>query len=583
MTDNNKNMITAFVLSLLVMLAWFQFYEKPLADKQRAAAILAQANKPVAAPVVNGAPGIQVAGDGSAVVAREAALTANAGRIIIKTPTLQGSINPKGARLDDMTLSRYHETLEKGSPLVDLLSPSGTAKPYFAQFGWLAARVKTPDADTLWTASATSLTPSTPVTLKWDNGSGQRFELVYEIDAEYMLTVTARVNNTSTAPLIIAPYGLIARDKPEKLANSYEGPLGTFDKFRELKYDSFKDADVEQKFESTGGWMGFSDKYWLTALIPDANTTTKSSIKTVIGTSRFQADMQWPAQTIAVGATGQTVMKLFVGAKVDETIEKYEEKNGIRLFSRAIDWGTFWWLTKPFFWVLHKLAALFGNFGLAIIGLTVLVRIVLFPIANNQMRSMNRMKIVQPKIKEIQERFKGEPEKLQKAQVELFKAEKINPLAGCLPVVLQIPVFLALYKVLNVTIDMRHQPFIGWIKDLSAPDPLTPVNLFGLLHFTPPAAIAIGVLPILYGITTWFQMKLQPQSMAIDPVQQKMFQLFPIVFTFIFASLPAGLVFYYIISNLLGIGQQKLIAKLDKSPLPDPAAAKLLPVKASKK
>jgi YidC/Oxa1 family membrane protein insertase len=518
------------------------------------------ATAPGSAPVASAVPSVQ---------SRETALGATA-RVSISSPTLKGSINLKGARLDDLTLVKFRETLKKDSASIVLLAPSGTTKPYFLQAGWLGQNIQVPDANSVWSADRSALTPGTPVTLSWTNKAGLTFQQVIALDERYLFTITQKLINRSATPATVTPYGIISRTKPEKLEGTYvlhEGGIGAFEALKEVNYDDLDEDAPKQSFDGIGGWFGFTDKYWLTAMIADPSAAVKATVQNVdLSNTRFQADMQLPSQTIAPGKVMQSSLRFFAGAKEVEVINSYQKQLGLTLFDRAIDWGWFWFLTKPFFAILHWLYTIVGNFGVAIIGLTILVKAVMFPLAYKGYQSMSRMKLMQPKIKELQERYKDDRAAQQKAQMELFTKEKINPLGGCLPLLLQIPVFYALYKVLFVSLEMRHQPFALWIKDLSAPDPLTPVNLFGLLPFTPPALLAIGVLPILYAITFHFQMKLQPQT-GMDPAQQQIFKFMPWIFMFMFASFSAGLVLYWTVSNILSIAQQWWLMRLEEKKL----------------
>ncbi len=569
--ENNKNLILAIVLSMAVFFGWDYFVTRPQVLKQKAAMeAQAKLQKPATGTATGGtatAGTAPVANPVATVTSRRDAIAASP-RVQIKSATLQGSINLRGARLDDLTLTKFRETIKKESPAITLLSPSGTPQPYFLQAGWLGQNIVVPDANSVWTADRADLTPQTPVTLRWSNGAGLTFEQKIALDDRYLFTVTQSVTNSSAAPVTVTPYGLISRNKPAKLESGYvlhEGAVGAFDKLLEIGYHDLDDEIPTQRFDGVGGWFGFTDKFWLTAMIPDKGAAVKTSVQNVDKVEkglRYQSDMQLPSMAIAPGKMQSSALRFFAGAKEVEVINGYQKQLGLFKFDYAIDWGWFWYLTKPFFAILHWLSSIFGNFGVAIIGLTVIVKAVMFPLAYKGYQSMSRMKYLQPKIKELQERYKDDKPGMQKAQIELFSKEKINPLGGCLPLLLQIPVFYALYKVLYVSLEMRHQPFVLWIKDLSAPDPLTPVNLFGLLPFTPPVFLAIGVLPILYAITFHFQMKLQPQT-GMAPEQQAIFKFMPWIFMFMFASFSAGLVLYWTVSNLLSILQQWWLLRME--------------------
>ena len=566
---DQKNLILAMLLSVLLLVGWDYFFVKPqVEEQQRSAAVVEQEGVIPASPQAIGPE------SPSPRVQPREVIIGGMPRVAIDTPNLKGSISLKGARIDDLLLTQYRETVDKTSPNITLFSPAGSVHPYYAEFGWTAqGGLALPGRDTLWTADGKTLAPGKPVTLSWDNGQGQTFRLRFEVDEDFMFSVTQSVVNAAGGPVAVNGYGRIARNNlPE--GQSYfvlhEGPLGVFNgTLEEADYEDLAE-DGPQQFQTTGGWLGITDKYWLAALVPDQKTPFTGAFRS-FGPSAFQADFLTGALNVAAGGSESQTIRLFAGAKEVALIDKYEKEYGIPLFDRAIDWGWFYFLTRPIFSVLDWLYNLFGNFGVAIIGLTVIVKAIMFPLANKSYASMNRLRELQPKMKELQERYKDDKAAQQKAIMEMYQKEKVNPLGGCLPILLQIPVFFALYKVLFVTIEMRHQPFVLWIKDLSAPDPLTPVNLFGLLPFTPPAMIAIGILPILMGVTMWLQQKLNPQ--ATDPVQQKIFGLMPIIFTFILAPFAAGLVLYWTVNNLLSILQQwTLIKRHDKERAAEQAA-----------
>jgi YidC/Oxa1 family membrane protein insertase len=574
--ENNRNLILAIVLSLMVFLGWDYFVMRPQALKQKA---VAEAQAKLRKPSATAATGTADVGDtpvasaGSAAQSRDAAIAASS-RVKIKSATVQGSINLKGARLDDLVMVKHRETIKKDSPAVILLSPSGTQHPYFLEAGWLGQNMRLPDANSVWNADGAQLTPATPVTLSWSNGAGVTFVQKIALDELYLFTVTQSVINQSAAPVTVASYGLISRTKPDKLEGGYtvhEGAIGAFGKLLEIDYDEIgatgPDDTKPDDLRGSRGWFGFTDKFWLTALIGTDAGALEANVRNpdAVG-GRYQAELKFAPQNIAPGKVGSTILRLFAGAKEVAVINSYQTSLTLFKFDYAIDWGWYPFLTKPFFALLHWLYTLSGNFGVAIICLTLIVKVVMFPLAYKGYKSMARMKLVQPKIKELQARYKDDKVAMQKAQIELFSKEKINPVGGCLPLLPQIPVFYALYKVLFISLEMRHQPFALWIKDLSAPDPLTPVNLFGLLPFTPPLFLAIGVLPILYAITFHFQMKLQPQT-GMDPAQQQVFKFMPWIFMFMFASFSAGLVLYWTVSNILSIIQQWALMKMDEKNL----------------
>ncbi|WP_374945124.1 membrane protein insertase YidC [Sphingomonas sp.] len=495
-------------------------------------------------------------------------------RVRIATPSLAGSINLKGGRIDDLVLTTYKETIAKNSPPIRLLSPSGAPDAYFAGFGWSGDAVTAPGADTVFTVDAPVLTPARPVTLSWTSPQGLRFALRIAVDDKFLFTVRQSVGNGGAAPVTVRPYALLSRTGVSKDATSWTnhvGPIGVFDNGANYHIDYanlegnqsgvfarvFGNASKpgDNYFDARGGWLGFADKYWLAALAPDQSAQVHSGFRGANGTV-FQADVAQQPRTIAPGKVLNTTTRVFAGAKEVKTLDRYEAA-GIPLLGRAIDWGWFEIVEKPIFTYLDWLFRMVGNFGVAIILLTVTIRGLMFPIAQRQFASMAKMRSVQPKMKALQERYKDDKVKQQQEVMALYKAEKVNPLAGCLPTLLQIPIFYALYKVLMLTIEMRHQPFVGWIKDLSAPDPLTPVNLFGLLAFTPPHFLAIGVVPIVLGISMYFQFKLNPQVM--DETQRQVFAILPWVLMFVMAPFAVGLQVYWITSNCLAILQQRLL------------------------
>ncbi len=549
--NDNRNMILAIVLSALVLLGWSLLSDRflPTAAPQTQTVENGKVKptpQPQAGPVVQAPEKVRA----------RAQVLAESPRVRIETPSLRGSLNLKGARLDDLVLLKERQTIAKDSPPVRLLSPAGAPGGYFASFGWTAKGVDVPDAGTQWTASAPVLRPGKPVTLSWANSTGQTFELLLSVDENYLFTVRQRVVNRGAAPVAVRPYGLIHRAQKSSDATSWTmhvGPIGYLDGAADYGID-WKDLDGGQvrTFDSNGGWIGFTDKYWLTALAPVGSPPIAASFTGTPG-GGYQADFADPERIVAPGAAVQAETRLFAGAKEKALLDKYEAA-GIPKLSKSIDWGWFEWFMRPIFDLLNWLFHATGNFGVAIICLTVIVRLVMFPVAQKQFKSMAAMRKVQPKLKALQERFKNDKARQQQEMLKLYQEEKINPAAGCLPILLQIPVFYALYKVLMVSVEMRHQPFVLWIQDLSAPDPLTPVNLFGLLNFTPPGFLHLGVLPILLGVTMWLQFKLNPQQM--DPTQQQIFSLMPWVMMFILAPFAAGLVLYWVTSNVLTILQQ---------------------------
>jgi YidC/Oxa1 family membrane protein insertase len=508
-----------------------------------------------------------------------AAPTAPAGpRLAINAPKISGSIGLTGAVFDDVVLKDYRQTIAKDSPLVQLLGRRGSAKPSYAQFGWTpVSDVKVPTDSTVWTASGSQLTPQSPVTLSWDNGAGLTFQLLVSVDDNYMFTVHQQVINHTGAPVQLFPWSRVVRDYKPMEQSSYilfEGPLGVFNgTLHQQSYNSIKSNGEHgpngQAFAATGagGWIGITDKYWLTALAPaqSAQLTGSMSYGTVTDGdgSAYQTSFITAAPlTIAPGATGSLQTHLFTGAKVVKLLDAYGRQYHIPSFDKSVDFGYLYFITKPIFFCLDWLNSLTGNFGLAIIIFTVGVKLLFFPLASYSYRSMGRMKLVQPKIQAIRERLKDDPTKQQQEIMALYKAEKINPASGCLPMVVQIPVFFSLYKVIFTTIEMRQAPFYGWIHDLSVPDPTNLFNLFGLIPFDPTTIsplLHLGALPIIMGITMFLQQRMNPTPP--DPAQARMFQLMPIIFTFVLARSPAGLVLYWAWNNLLSVGQQWLIMR----------------------
>ncbi|MET0240466.1 MAG: membrane protein insertase YidC [Sphingobium sp.] len=486
-----------------------------------------------------------------------AAVLRDAPRIAIETSKLRGSLSLKGARIDDVVLPAYRETIAKDSQPIRLFSPSGTGDAYFAGLGWTGEGLRLPDGNTIWTAEGTKLTPTTPVTLRWDNGQGQRFTIKLTVDQDYMISATQSVHNAGRGTVGVRPYAYVSRKGHSKDPDTYTihtGPIGVFNGAANYDVD-FKDLDSDgpQNFSSTGGWVGFTDHYWLAAVIPDQKAAFKANFRKGAG-EQYQADFALDNHLVAPGKAFSTTNRVFVGAKETQLLERYQSA-GIVNFDRAIDWGWFYWFEKPIFYLLDWLFRAIGNFGVAIICLTFIVRGIMFPVAQRQFASMAAMRVVQPKMKALQEKYKNDKPKLQQEMIELYKREKVNPLAGCLPIFLQIPIFFALYKVLMLTIEMRHQPFALWIKDLSAPDPLHVLNLFGLLPFTPPSFLAIGLLAILLGITMFLQFRLNPTPM--DDVQKQVFSIMPWMMMFVMAPFAAGLLLYWITSNVLTIAQQQ--------------------------
>lgn len=549
--NDNRNMILAIALSALVLIGWSMLSDRffPTAGPQTQ---VVEKGKVKAAP--------PPPAERPKVLRKVEEVVAEGQRVKIETPSLSGSINLVGARLDDLLLVKERTTIAKDAPAVRLLSPAGTEFGYFATYGWTGQGVEVPGPTTVWSTSAPTLKPGQPVTLSWTNSTGQRFEQQVSVDDDYLFTVKQRVANTGAGAVGLRTYGLISRAEKSSDPSTWTnhvGPVtylgGTMD------YDvDWKTLDEDKSGvtrDSRGGWLGFTDKYWLTALAPAQGAPIEASLRKS-DTGAYQADYASHNFVVAPGQAVSSESHLFAGAKVKKVMDAYEAQ-GITNLSKSIDWGWFEWFMRPIFdllnWLFHKT----GNFGVAIIILTVIVRTLMYPVADKQFRSFAGMRKIQPKMKEIQERYKDDKPRQQQEILKLYQTEKVNPMAGCLPILLQIPIFYALYKVLMVSVEMRHQPFILWIKDLSAPDPMTPVNLFGLLDFTPPGFLAIGILPILLGVTMWLQFKLNPAQM--DPIQQQVFSIMPWVLMFVMAPFAAGLQLYWVVNNILSMAQQKYL------------------------
>jgi len=599
--SDNRNTILAVILSGLVLIGWQYFYNAPQMEKQRAAqqaqselakpapqpgTTTAPATTPqtgaAPAPSAN-APATNQPASAAPVVGRDSAI-ASTPRVKIDTPRVTGSISLKGARIDDLSLVQFRETVDPSSPPIVLYSPSGTANPYYAEFGWVPAAgstIKLPDRDTLWQQEGTgSLTPSSPLTLKYDNGDGLTFRRTIAIDDRYLFSIKDDVTNVGNAPVTLYPFALISRHGTPQVAGYYilhEGLIGYLGDqgLQEYGYKKIDDAKAVS-FKVTNGWLGITDKYWASALLPDTNAQLQARFSSnLVGSIRtYQTDYLEDPQTIAIGGTASANARLFAGAKEASVVGinfplaglgGYNKQLGLNHFDLLIDWGWFYFITKPMFLALDFFYHLVGNFGVSILLVTVLVKLLFFPLANKSYASMAKMKSVQPQLAALKERYPDDKVKQQQEMMEIYKKEKINPIAGCLPVALQIPVFFSLYKVLFVTIEMRHAPFFGWIKDLSAPDPTNLFNLFGLFPFDPTHVplfgyyLVLGVWPIIMGITMWFQMKLNPTPP--DPTQKMIFDWMPLIFTFMLAGFPAGLVIYWAWNNLLSVLQQSFIMR----------------------
>ena len=592
---DQKNFIVAIVLSVVIIMGWQTLFpaKSPPPQQQQTTQTTSPGSAPGApagAPATPGsAPGAATPGAAPPkVMTLEEALAAQGPRVTFSTDQVLGSIALKGARIDDVRLAKQRETIDPNSPPVPVLSPVGTEHPYYAEFGWSTSdtAVKLPGPDTVWTASSTTLAPGKPVRLTWDNGQGLIFALDITLDDYFMFDVKQSVDNKSDKPVTLFPWGLVVRYGEPKAEGTYvlhEGPYGVFNgSLKEFGYSDFKD-NKQQKISTTGGWVGITDKYWMATLIPDQKDKVEVTVKGTgaLPNTKFQVDYVGPGVAVAPGASTTTDSQLFAGAKVVKVIDAYEKKYGIEKFDLTIDWGWFWFFTKPLFWLLEWLYAQIGNFGLAIMVLTVIVKAIFYPLANKSYAAMSKMKALQPEMEKMKERYGEDRQRLNQEMMQLYRREKVNPAAGCLPIIVQIPVFFALYKVLYTTIEMRHQPFFGWIKDLSAPDPATILTGFGFFHWQVPEILHffnIGVWPLIMGVTMYLQQKLNPAP--ADPVQARVFQFLPILFTFMMAPFSAGLVIYWAWSNTLSIAQQYTIMRRHGTPIGAKAAAKAKPVAA---
>jgi len=594
MTDN-KNTIIALVLSALVLLAWQYFVsgpqQKAAEERQRAQQQLQsqqaqqQATQPGVqapqGPAPTGVPGQTAQSPAAAVARREDALKTSQ-RIPIQTDSLQGSIALNGGRIDDISLVKFRETVDPKSPPIVLMSPSGSPDPFYAEFGWAgpAGRtVKLPGGDTVWTQEGSgALAVGHPVTLTYDNGEGLQFKRTISVDDNYLFTVQDDVVNKGGNAVTLYPYGLISRHGQPQTAGYYilhEGLVGylgsdglqeyTYKKMEDLKPDAAGNKSLN--FAVTNAWLGITDKYWAATLLPPTDAEVKAHYSTgQLGNKpTYQTDYLMDGRTAAPGATVSSTTRLFAGAKEVRVVNAYEKQLNLNHFDLLIDWGWFYFITKPLFIVIDYFYHLVGNFGIAILIVTVLIKIAFFPLANKSYASMAKMKAVQPQMTALRERYADDKVKQQQELMELYKREKINPLAGCLPIAIQIPVFFSLYKVLFVTIEMRHAPFFGWIHDLSAQDPTNVFNLFGLIPLDPTLLpmvghfLHLGAWPLIMGVTMWAQMKLNPAPP--DPTQQMIFNWMPLIFTFMLASFPAGLVIYWAWNNTLSVAQQSIIMR----------------------
>ncbi|WP_132252950.1 membrane protein insertase YidC [Methylobacterium segetis] len=586
MGNDKTNMIVAIALSLVVLLGWTYFVAAPRVEQQRQATAQNAAAQQSPGVTPDGIPSPSPKEGGPAAPApgtlpnqgapepREAAL-ARSPRIRIETPALSGSVALKGGRIDDVSLKNYHETVDDKSPRIVLFSPAGTETPYYAEFGWVGQNAGAlPTNETVWKADGEVLSPGKPVTLSWENGAGLVFRRILAVDDKFMFTVRDEVENKGGNALTLFPYSLVSRwGKPHTQGYYvlHEGLIGVLgaDGLQEYTYDhlakepAYGGPTTKGKAWAnvTGGFVGITDKYWAAAAIPDQATAYTGAFteRSEGATKVYQASVRADGRSVEPGATVASTQRLFAGAKEVNTINAYERDLSIKQFDLMIDWGWFHFITKPMFRALDFFFHLFGNFGVSILVVTLILKIFFLPIANRSYVSMAKMKAVQPEMQSIRTRYADDKMKQQQAMMELYKKEKINPVAGCWPVLIQIPVFFALYKVLFITIEMRHAPFFGWIQDLAAPDPTSILNLFGLLPFAAPDFIHLGIWPLIMGVTMFVQMKMNPAPP--DPVQAQIFTFMPIIFTFMLGSFPAGLVIYWAWNNLLSVIQQYVIMR----------------------
>ncbi|KJF75197.1 membrane protein insertase YidC [Agrobacterium arsenijevicii] len=574
--EKNRNYFIAIALSVVIVLAWQFLYMNPRIDQQRRAEEARQAQQqttqqqqaPGAAPgaTVDGAPPASST-QAAATATREEAI-AKSQRVAIDTKAIAGSINLTGARFDDIRLKGYHETVDDSSPIITLFSPSDTKDGYFTELGYVggADAGSVPGPTTVWAlASGDKLTETTPVTLKYTNQNGVVFSRTVSIDQHYMITVNDKVENPGQAAVSFATYGRVTRNNKPAIPPVFvihEGFLGVSGKDGSLTEEKYKDVEETPVTvaKATGGWLGITDKYWAAAIVPPQMTPFETRYSHIKGNQpSYQADFKSDTMTVEPGQSIELKSLVFAGAKEVPLVDRYETEYSIPKFDLLIDWGWFYFITKPMFKMMDFFFRYFGNFGVAILLTTIVVKALFFPLASKQYASMANMKRMQPKMEELKAKHGDDRMAMQQAMMQLYKEEKINPVAGCWPMLLQIPVFFALYKVIYVTIEMRHAPFFGWIHDLSAPDPTSLFNLFGLLPYDVPHFLMIGVWPLVMGITMFLQMRMNPTPP--DPTQAMIFTWMPLIFTFMLASFPAGLVIYWAWNNTLSISQQALIMK----------------------
>jgi YidC/Oxa1 family membrane protein insertase len=555
----NRNVIIAVILSTAILIGWSMYFENP--DEAQRKRLELQGKTETQTNIQKPETPQTAKANPTKGISRSDALK-ETDRVFIENSNLSGSISLRGALIDDIILKNYRETLDKSSKPIVVLSPKKSEDGYFVESGWATTKsdVKVPDNNSVWQIrEGKKLTPASPVTLEWNNREGVVFSKKIEVDDKYLFKITETIRNEKSKTIELFHYSQITKNTKPNTENFYilhEGLIGVVDK--NLKEETYSTIEKEKKtYTGKSGWFGITDKYWMSAIIPESGKSFKGEYSFA---NSYKANFIISEPTIAnpQKSTSNT-LKIFIGAKEVYPIDNYTEKEKIDRFDLSIDWGWFYFITKPLFFVIDYIFKIVGNFGVAIIILTLLVRILFFPLNNYSFKSMAKMKVLQPEMLRIKELYKDDVKRTQQEMMALYKREKVNPLSGCLPILVQIPIFFAVYKMLFVTLEMRHAPFFGWIKDLSAADPTTIFNLFGLIPWNPPSFLMIGVWPILMGITMYFQMKLNPTPP--DPIQAKIFAFFPLIMTVMLATFPSGLVVYWTVSNVLTMAQQYYIMK----------------------
>ena len=555
----NKNVIIAVLLSTAILIGWSMYFENT--DEAQRKRLEIQGKTETQTNIQKPETPQTTKANPTKAISRGEALK-EGDRVSIENSNLAGSISLRGAIIDDIVLKNYRETLDKNSKPIVVLSPKKSDEGYFVESGWATTKsdIKVPDNNSIWQIKdGKKLTPTTPVTLEWNNREGIIFSKKIEVDNKYLFKITETIRNEKNKTIELFHYSQITKNTKPTTENFYilhEGLIGVVDK--NLKEETYSTIEKEKKtYAGKSGWFGITDKYWMSAIIPESGKSFKGEYSFA---NSYKANFIISEPTIAnPQKSTSATLKIFIGAKEVYPIDNYTEIEKIDRFDLSIDWGWFYFITKPLFFVIDYIFKIVGNFGLAIIILTLIVRILFFPLNNYSFKSMAKMKVLQPETLRIKELYKDDVKRTQQEMMALYKREKVNPLSGCLPILIQIPIFFAVYKMLFVTLEMRHAPFFGWIKDLSAADPTTIFNLFGLIPWNPPSFLMIGVWPILMGITMYFQMKLNPTPP--DPIQAKIFAFFPLIMTVMLATFPSGLVVYWTVSNVLTMAQQYYIMK----------------------